>query len=338
MRSGARVAGRTWARVLLRALVPVAVLAVVAARVGLEPFVRGLRAVSPSAVLAALAITAVTTVCSAWRWRLVAAALGDRIPLGRAVAWYYRSQLLNSVLPFGVAGDVHRGLAQGSRRARPDRRGRPDQRPDQRPGRRARALRAVAWERLAGQVVSITAGIVIVVLFGPGPLGRVTLLALAILAAALVVGLVIAVVLALVAPHRIGRVLGADLRALTTAGAGRIALASTLATAGHVAVFVIAARSVHPQASVGDLVPLAVVVLLAASLPLNLAGWGPREGAAAWAFGVVGVGAATGVAVAATYGVLALAAVLPGIGPLLAGGRPQGDRDRAPRRIGVLDG
>jgi hypothetical protein len=101
-------------------------------------------------------------------------------------------------------------------------------------------------------------------------------------------------------------------------------------------VFVVAARSVMPQAPLSDLVPLALVVLLAASVPLNLAGWGPREGAATWAFGVAGLGAATGVAVAATYGVLALAATLPGIAPLLAAGPPT--RDRSPRRIGVLDG
>jgi uncharacterized membrane protein YbhN (UPF0104 family) len=305
-------------RIAVRALVPAAVLAVVVLRVGLEPFLRGLRAVSPGAVLAALAITAVTTVCSAWRWRLVARALGDRIPLTRAVAWYYRSQLLNSVLPFGVAGDVHRGLAQGHRRGRP--------------GRRSRALRAVAWERLAGQVVSIAAAAVLVVWLGPPPLRRVALLALAVVAA----GLVAAAIVGLVAPRRVGRVLLADLRALAAAGTGRIAVASALATAGHVAVFVVAARSVMPQAPLGDLVPLALVVLLAASVPLNLAGWGPREGAAAWAFGVAGLGAATGVEVAATYGVLALAATLPGIGPLLAAGPPA--RSRAPRRIGVLDG
>jgi glycosyltransferase 2 family protein len=314
---------RPVARVIARALVPAAVLAVVVLQVGLEPFLRGLRAVSPAAVLAALAITAATTLCSAWRWRLVAAALGDWIPLRRAVAWYYRSQLLNSVLPFGVAGDVHRGLAQGSLRGR---RGQG--------GRRSRALREVAWERLAGQVVSIAAATLLVVLLGPPALRRVALLALAVVAT----GLVVAAILGLLAPHRIGRVLGADLRALATAGTGRIALASALATSGHVAVFVVAARAVRPQAPVGVLVPLALVVLLAASVPLNLAGWGPREGAAAWAFGVVGLGAATGVEVAATYGVLALAATLPGIGPLLAAARPARQRSPAPRRIGVLDG
>ena len=49
-----------------------------------------------------------------------------------------------------------------------------------------------------------------------------------------------------------------------------------------------------------------LLVLLAAGLPLNVAGWGPREGMAAWAFGAAGLGAAQGVATAVAYGALVL--------------------------------
>ena len=55
------------------------------------------------------------------------------------------------------------------------------------------------------------------------------------------------------------------------------------------------------------------------SVPISLAGWGPREGAAAWSFAASGHGAAQGVAVATTYGVLAAAAVLPGLVVLVVG-------------------
>ena len=51
---------------------------------------------------------------------------------------------------------------------------------------------------------------------------------------------------------------------------------------------------------------------MVAAIPFNLAGWGLREGAAAWAFAAAGLGAATGATVAVTYGVLALVATLPG--------------------------
>jgi hypothetical protein len=47
-------------------------------------------------------------------------------------------------------------------------------------------------------------------------------------------------------------------------------------------------------------------------LPTNIAGWGPREGAAAWVFAMAGLGAAEGVATAVVYGVMALVATLPG--------------------------
>ena len=66
------------------------------------------------------------------------------------------------------------------------------------------------------------------------------------------------------------------------------------------------------------MLPLALVVLLAAAVPMNIAGWGPREGAAAWAAGAAGLSAAQGVTVAVVYGVLALVATLPGAVLLLA--------------------
>ena len=82
-------------------------------KVGAGPFVEGVRRVDLVSVLAALGITALTTIVSAWRWRLIARGLGLEIPLGNAVSSYYRSQFLNSMLPGGVLGDVHRGVRQG---------------------------------------------------------------------------------------------------------------------------------------------------------------------------------------------------------------------------------
>ena len=45
-----------------------------------------------------------------------------------------------------------------------------------------------------------------------------------------------------------------------------------------------------------------MLVLLAMVVPLNVGGWGPREGVAAWAFAAAGWGAAQGVAAATAYG------------------------------------
>jgi hypothetical protein len=59
------------------------------------------------------------------------------------------------------------------------------------------------------------------------------------------------------------------------------------------------------------MVPLALLVMLAMVLP-NIAGWGPREGVTAWAFGAAGLGAAQGVSTAVVFGVMTLVASLPG--------------------------
>ena len=93
---------------------------------------------------------------------------------------------------------------------------------------------------------------------------------------------------------------------------------SALASAGHATIFVVAARAAGVDASTGMLVALALAVLVVAAIPFNVAGWGPREGAAAWAFAAAGLGAAAGATVAVAYGVLALVATLPGAAVLLS--------------------
>ena len=88
-------------------------------------------------------------------------------------------------------------------------------------------------------------------------------------------------------------------------------------SSGTSRVFLVAARTAGVDASPGRLLPLALLVLLAMAVPANVAGWGPREGVAAWAFGAAGLGAAAGVATAVVYGVLVLVASLPGAAVLV---------------------
>ena len=115
-----------WARLAIAA----ATLAVLVWRVGTGPFLDGLHTVDAGALAAGAGIALLTTVCCAWRWRVVARGLGVDLPLGTAVAAYYRSMFLNVTLPGGVVGDVHRGISHGR---------------DTRDV--GRGLRAVAWER-----------------------------------------------------------------------------------------------------------------------------------------------------------------------------------------------
>jgi GTP cyclohydrolase II len=299
-------------------------------QVGAAPFEDGLRAVTWQAVLAAVTLTVLTSVCSAWRWRVVARALGADIDLRRATGAYYRSLFLNSVLPGGILGDVHRAVTQG-RRA----------------GDVGQGVRAVAWERLCGQVIqAVVTAVVLLTLPSPvRPALPYVLAGIAVIAgcAALVVGG--AARRGRSRPARAARAIAADLRrGLLVPGVWpQLTLASLLVVAGHTATFVIAARVAGCTAPLGELIALLMVVQIAAGIPLSVGGWGPREGIAAWAFAAAGLGAANGVTVATLYAVLMLAAVTPGAGLLLRdavlrrrGRRPRqiGRRGRRPRQIG----
>jgi len=102
------------------------------------------------------------------------------------------------------------------------------------------------------------------------------------------------------------------------AGAAGVGLTSVAILAGHLATFVLAARAAGVSAATTRLVPLALLALLAMSLPLNVGGWGPREGVMAWAFAASGLDAAQGLTTSVVYGLFALAASLPGAAAPLA--------------------
>ncbi|MGH3448280.1 MAG: lysylphosphatidylglycerol synthase domain-containing protein, partial [Nocardioidaceae bacterium] len=120
----------------------------------------------------------------------------------------------------------------------------------------------------------------------------------------------------------------ADLRGILEVRRVRlgVVVASGVAVLGHVALFMVAVRSAGADVSLTRMVPLALVVLLVAGLPINVAGWGPREGAAAWVFGATGLDAAQGVTAAVLYGVLVLVATLPGAVVLFVSRRRPGMR------------
>ena len=226
------------------------VLAVLVWHLGTGPFVDGLRATSPWAVLVALVVTAGTTWCCAARWSLLSARVGAPVPLRTAYVAYYRSQLVNATLPGGVVGDVDRGLRHG--------------------------WRGVLWDRGLGQVVQVALVLVLVL---PSPYRW--------FAAVLVAGLPVA--------------------------GGAVVLLSAGAVAGHLVVFLAAATAAGVSLSPLALLPVGALVLLGSAIPFNVAGWGPREGVAAWAFAAAGSTATVGLTVAVTFGVLATIATLPGL-------------------------
>jgi glycosyltransferase 2 family protein len=94
--------------------------------------------------------------------------------------------------------------------------------------------------------------------------------------------------------------------------------------------FLIAARAVGIIAPASRMLPLVLLVMASMALP-SVAGWGPREGVAAWAFGAAGLGAQRGVATAVVYGVMVLVASLPGAAVLVVAWF---GHSRAPGRTG----
>ena len=292
----ANVVRRAWP--WLRILVAVGILAALVWHVGTRAFVDGLRVITPLSILAALGLGLATTVFSAWRWCLVARGLGLTLTLPAAVTRYYRSLLLNSVLPAGVLGDVHRAVSHGRQS-----------------GDVGNGVRAVVLERVTGQLVLLAIGAAVLVarpsFVGMVLPGR----------APLVLAAVVLAAIGVVAARRPWRraVLGAVTGA-RAALAPRTALLSAAAIAGNVTLFVVAARVAGVGAPLPTLLPLIVLALMVMSLPLNVGGWGPREGFTALAFGATGLGSAAGLTTAVVYGVLALVAALPGVVALLLTG------------------
>jgi len=287
-------------RRLLASVFGAAVVVATIVAVGTGPFLHGVASVSAASIAAAVLLTAAATAAAAWRWTLVARALGLTLRWRGAVVAYYRSQFLNTVLPGGVLGDVHRAYRHGRDT-----------------GDAIAAARAVATERVVGQVVQLAIVLgVLAVLGTSAPVGALEWIAVGVLVA--VVGLGLAAISA-----RVRRLLARELHALrrVVASPGRavaVVASSAIVVACHAATFVVACVAVGVVASPRELVVLALVALCAASVPLSLGGWGPREAASASGFALIGLGADTGLAVSAAFGVLTMIAAAPGAAVLVA--------------------
>lgn len=284
------------------------VLAALAWQVRTDAAVAALRSLELSTLVGALTIGLATTVLCAWRWCVVAGAIGLTLPIRTAVADYYRAVFLNAVLPAGILGDVHRAVSHGRET-----------------GEHGRAARAVVLERVAGQVVLLGSGVVALLALPVSPTDSTARLGVSTVA---VLATTLAAVLAVYAAagrwpwcakawSGVRTMLDDARTGLFTRHTGpAVILLSTVAIGGHVALFLLAARIAAPGTSLVTVLPIAVLALVAMSIPLNAAGWGPREAVTVLAFGALGLGAEIGFATAVTYGALAFVAGLPGLGVL----------------------
>ncbi|MSR36526.1 MAG: flippase-like domain-containing protein [Gemmatimonadetes bacterium] len=277
--------------------------------------------------LLALAISVPQVALSAYRWRLTASRLGIELPF--LVAWreYYLAAFLNQVLPSGWLGDASRAW----RHSRSDAE-----------GRVGPAVRAVMIERMSGQVVmGVVAALSLAsmpIAFGPAP--RAWLLTVVGICAVAVTWLVIARSLRRYGRWRDDGLLASFWRDVRTALLAWDVLAvqlgtSALVVGSYLATYLVAARAVGVDTPFATLLPLVAPVLQSMLIPVSLAGWGVREVTAAGVWVAVGLSAADGVAISATYGLVVLMASLPGAVVLIISGRGRTGHPRPCTRGGT---
>jgi glycosyltransferase 2 family protein len=274
----------------------------------LEQLLAELSRFSVLAVGLALLVSVAQVVLSAWRWRYTARRLGLKLAMKASVTEYYLAMFLNQCLPGGVVGDVNRAWRHGSGS-----------------GERQSALHGVMIERLSGQLV----------MFAVAMCGGLWLMAghpdLRMLADSWTNGVIVAVLgaVAVVAfilglgsrawqgLRRYLATLGRDIyRGLLNRESLPLQIASSLLVVGsYLGVFWLLAASgreaMGPEQTL-TLLALCSLLLLAMVIPLTVAGWGVREGAAAVLWPLAGLPAEQGVALSVGYGLTVLLSSLPG--------------------------
>lgn len=241
-------------------------------------------------VLAGVSLTALTFLM-AKRWQMVARAVDLNISYPCALSEYYIAQMVNLVLPGGVLGDV--GRAVRVRQA----------------GDMLRAAQSVAADRIIGQVIMFAAlglGLAVALLVPGGIKWPATVW----------VGIILGL-------SAVGGVVALSRRQGATAAFLRLILhllcdirlsgLSVIITALLIASLYACARAtgtVIPPAGWFTLIPL---ILSAMLIPLSVAGWGWREGAAAALFPLIDATPSAGIAMGIAYGAMMMIAAVPGV-------------------------
>ena len=252
-------------------------------------------------VLLAIAISVAQVAVLAWRWRFTAGRLGVALAFSAAWREYYLSIFLNQVLPGGVLGDVSRGWRHVRAQTHFAAPGGP-------------AMRAVIVERLSAQGV-MTAVAVVSLLVLPMTLESGSwrgVFAAGIAAVLLVVATLIWIRQSFSSslPARVLADLG-EAHQFGLAFVAQVASAA-LVVGTYLTTYLAAARAVGVEIPLPVFLPLVAPVLMTMLIPVTVAGWGLREGAAAVLWEAVGLTAADGIVVSVAYGLLVLLCSLPG--------------------------
>jgi len=264
----------------------------------------------PIWLVAALALSFPQVALSAWRWRLTANRLGAPLRFGEALREYYIATFLNQILPGGVMGDAARAWRHARLTRTETIAGAPVG---------LAAWHAVLIERASGQLALL--GVVLATLLVSSELQTASLRLFAPSAGDSnpSVLLALALLLALVGValwrgrNHVARFRRAVQEALLARDVFlRQLIASLLIVASYVGVYLCCMRMIGVDTPLATAAPLVPWVLLAMAIPLSIAGWGVREGAAALVWQAAGLDPAQGVAISISYGVVILLSSLPG--------------------------
>jgi uncharacterized membrane protein YbhN (UPF0104 family) len=239
-----------------------------------------------------------------WRWRILIGQLNARMAPGLAARLFFEGQFFNQALPSTVGGD-------GVRMYRAYRNG--------------LALEPAVSSVILDRVVGLTALVLLVAAAQPmfyervaDPAARIAFTAIFAVAAA---GIVVLLCLGAL-PQRL-RHLSVVRGLISLSRASRAAFSRPavlapvllLSVAGHlciVAVFFVTSVNLGLGVTFLDCLVMVPSVLLLATVPISVAGWGVREGAMVTAFGLIGVPPGGAAAVSVLFGFALIAASLPG--------------------------
>jgi uncharacterized protein (TIRG00374 family) len=242
----------------------------------------------------------------AWRWTLVARALGISLPLVPAWLISLIGAFFNQVLPSSIGGDAMR-IWRLQRRKVPT----------------TLALTSVFLDRVSALIATtliVAAGLPSLLVWMDTAALRAGVLLV------VVVGVcgVCVVLLADRAPFvrrldprsRVSRVLQVPMlarRAILSTRTGMSVLVLSLVIQLGVALTVwLLARAIGVALTSAEAAFLVPLVILFSMVPITIAGWGVREGAMVVALGTVGVGSEAALAISVLFGVANAIAALPG--------------------------
>ena len=266
---------------------------------------------SASALNADPALLALATVqlslqffLAAMRWDLLVSGMGGSLPFASALRFVWIGTFFSQVLPASVGGDIVRMWLFWRRT-----------------GSRRLAIHSVALERM----VMVMVLLLLVLAVQPGLAARgvplaIVVSAVVVLTAMIAVLSVLLLSRRLLAAHDRSRLLRAlsnvaqDVRSVFASAPRAVALCG-LSLAAYLNIAIAAwliARALGLQISVVDSIVLAPVVVLAATLPISVGGWGVRESAAISLFGLVGVSGHDALALSVLLGLASIAISIPG--------------------------